>query len=119
MYPSTVKVGCDKGSDPVAHGLGRDPEEERDALHGDATQRQKHCLDLHRERLSAWGRAGTLIATRPTKPLGRAGHEAVVDGPITLARGPDLHRYPSSQRWAYLSRGGSITRRKTWTSLRG
>jgi hypothetical protein len=48
----------------------------------------------------------------PTELLGLAGSGAVVDEPITLALGTDLHRYTPSQRWAYLSRAGSITGRE-------
>jgi hypothetical protein len=49
-------------------------------------------VNLHRERLSTWGDAGTLIATLPTELLGLASSGAVVDEPITLALGTYLHR---------------------------
>jgi hypothetical protein len=50
--PWLPRVLCGKGSDPVEHGLGREPEEERDAVHGDATQIPKHRMGLLRERLA-------------------------------------------------------------------
>jgi hypothetical protein len=81
-------------------------------MHGDATQIQEHGVNLHREWLPTWGGAGKLIATLPTELLGLASSGAVVDESITLALGTDLHRYTPSQRWAYLSRAGSITGRE-------
>jgi hypothetical protein len=42
-----------KDSEPVEHGLGRCPQEERDAMHGNAIQIQEHRVDLHDERLAA------------------------------------------------------------------
>jgi hypothetical protein len=81
-------------------------------MHGEATQIQEHCVNLHREWLPTWGGAGKLIATLPTELLELAGSGAVVDEPVTLALGTDLHRYTPSQRWAYLSRAGSITGRE-------
>jgi hypothetical protein len=38
-------VLCGKGPDPVEHGLSRDPYEERDTMHGNATQIQKHRVE--------------------------------------------------------------------------
>src|SRR5262245_43320996 len=42
-----------KGSEPVEHGLGRYPQEERDAMHGNATQIPEHCMDFPHEGLTA------------------------------------------------------------------
>jgi hypothetical protein len=86
-----------KGSEPVEHGLGRYSQEERNAMHGEATQIQEHCVDLHRERLTAWGGTRKLIPTLLAELLGLAGDRAVVDEPITLAVGTYLHRYSPSQ----------------------
>jgi hypothetical protein len=68
-------------------------------------QRRKHHVDLHRERLAAWGRAGKLRATLLTALLGLAGGGAVVDKPITLTSGTYTHppsealeAYPVSRR---------------------
>jgi hypothetical protein len=88
-------------------------------MHGHATQIQKHRVAFQREWLPAWSGAGTLLATLPTKLRGLAGSGAVIDEPITLALGTDLHRSTPSRRWAYLSRGGSIIGGKTETSLLG
>jgi hypothetical protein len=86
-----------KGSEPVEHGLGRDPQEERDAMHGEATQIQEHRVDLHHERLTAWGGTSKLIPTLLAELFGLAGGRAVVDEPITLALGTYMDRYPPSQ----------------------
>jgi hypothetical protein len=56
-------------------------------MHGNATQIQKHRVDSHRDWLTAWSGAGKLITIPPTKLLRLAGSGAVVDEPITLARG--------------------------------
>src|SRR6266403_12276 len=97
-----------KGSDPVEHRLGGDAQEERDAVHRDATQIEQYRIDLRREGLAAWGGTCTLIPTLLTLLLRPDGGGAVVDKPITLALGTYLHRYTPSQRWAYLSRAGSM-----------
>jgi hypothetical protein len=86
-----------KGSEPVEHGLGRDPQEERDAMHGDATQIHEHRLDFHYEWFTAWGGTRKLIPTLLAELFGLAGDRAVVDEPITLALGTYMHRYPPSQ----------------------
>jgi hypothetical protein len=101
-----------KGSDPVEHRLGGDAQEERDAVHRDATQVEQYRINLRREGLAAWGGTGKLIPTLLAWLLRLAGGGAVVDKPITLALGTDLHRDTPSQRWAYLSRAGSITGRE-------
>src|SRR5215510_15232763 len=99
-----------QGSDPVEHRLGGDAQEERDAVHRNATQVQQYRIDLRREGLAAWGGTGKLIPTLLALLLRLAGGGAVVDKPITLALGTDMHRYTPSQRWAYLSRGGKYNR---------
>jgi hypothetical protein len=77
-----------KGSDPVEHRLGGDAQEERDAVHRDATQVVKqYRIDLRREGLAARGGTGKLIPTLLTLLLRLAGGGAVVDKPITLALG--------------------------------
>jgi hypothetical protein len=80
-----------KSSDPVEHGLGGDPEEKRDAVHGHATQVEKHGIDLRFEGLAARSGAGKLVATRLTALLGLAGGGAIIDDPITLAFGALVH----------------------------
>jgi hypothetical protein len=83
-----------KGSEPVEHGLGRDPQEERDAMHGEATQIQEHRVDFHHEWLPAWGGTRKLIPTLLAELFGLAGDRAIVDELITLALRTYLHRYP-------------------------
>lgn len=85
-----------KSSDPVEHGLSRAAQEKRDAVHRDTTQVQQHGIDLHRERLAARCRAGKLVATLLTLPLGLPSSGAVFDHVITLAYGVLLHPHPSS-----------------------
>ena len=78
-------------------------------MHGDATQIQEHCVNLHRERFPTWGGAGKLIATRLTALLRCAGDRAVVDAVMTLALGTYPQRHPPSRTWAYRSEGERIT----------
>ena len=99
-----VRLG--NGAEPVAHGLPRDLEEAREAVHGDATQRPRDRVALHRARLPAWSRAGNLTAARLAALGGCPGDRAVGDEPITLALGTYLPRRPPPQTWASRSGGG-------------
>jgi hypothetical protein len=87
-----LRVLQSNGAEPVEHGLGRDSQEEREAMPGEATQIQAHGVNLPRAWLLTWGGAGKLIAPWPTALLGLAGSGAVVDEPITLALGTSLPR---------------------------
>jgi hypothetical protein len=107
------------GSEPVEHGLGRDPQEAREAMPGEATQRPELRVDVPHEWLTAWGGTRQLIPTRLAELFGLAGDQAVVDAPIPLALGTDMPRDPPSQTEAYLSAGGSITGGKPSASRRG
>jgi hypothetical protein len=89
--------------------LGGDPHEERNAVHGQATQVEQHSVDLRFEGLTAWDDAGKLIPAPLTELLGLAGGGTVVDEPITLALGTYMHGPPPSQIYTYLSGGKSIT----------
>jgi hypothetical protein len=97
------------GSEPVEHGLGRYPQEAREAMPGETAQISAHRVDRQHDRLTAWGGPRTRIPTRLAELCGLAGDRAVVDGPITLALGTYLHRYPPCQTEADLSGGRSIT----------
>jgi hypothetical protein len=76
-----------KSPDPGEHGLGGDPEEKRDAVHGAATQVEQHGIDLRFEGVAARRRAGKLVATLLTALLGLAGGGAIIDDPSTVAFG--------------------------------
>jgi hypothetical protein len=99
-------VRLDTGSDPGAHGLDRDLEAACEAVHGDATQLPQDRVDLQRERLPAWRRAGQRHAAWLAELCGFPGDRAVVDEPITLALGTDRHRRPPPQTLASRSGGG-------------
>jgi hypothetical protein len=75
-------------------------------VHGDATQVEQDSIDLRRERLTAWGRAGELKAAPLAELFGFPGDRAIVDKPITLALGTCMHRHPPSQTWVSLSGRG-------------
>jgi hypothetical protein len=104
LWRLLVRLG--KGSDPGEHGLDRDLQEERDAVHGEATQLPQDRVDLQRERLPAWRRAGQRQAAWRAELCGFPGDRAVVDEPITLALGTSRHRRPPPQTWASRSGGG-------------
>src|SRR6266850_1667182 len=89
-----------KRFDLVEYRLSRDPQEEPNAVHRHATQVPQDGVDLHRERLTAWGGAGKLVLTLRTELLGLAGGRAVVDKPITPALGTCMHCHPPLQTWA-------------------
>jgi hypothetical protein len=75
-------------------------------VHGETTQVEQDSVDLRRERLPAWSRAGKLKAALLAELFGFPGDRAIVDKPITLALGTCMHRHPPSQTWASLSERG-------------
>lgn len=76
------------GSEPVGHRRGRDPQQERETVHGQAIQGEQPSADLRREGLASRGGTGTGVPTRCTEFLRLAGGRTVVAEAITLALTP-------------------------------
>ena len=83
-------------SDPVEDGRRRDPEEARDAVHGDPTQVEQDSVDPRPERLPAWGRAGELKAAPLAELVGFPGDRAIACSPSFL-QSSTTHRLPAAE----------------------
>jgi hypothetical protein len=90
-----------EGADPGEHGLGRDAEEKRDTVRGQATQIEQYGVNLGGEGLATWSRTGKLLATLLTLFLGFASGGAMVDDPITLTFGACMQWSFLQRKWRY------------------
>src|SRR5262245_7292362 len=97
-----------KVPDPVEYRLGRDAEEERDAVHRDATEVPQNGVRFHRAWLPARSRAGELISTLFAALFGFASNRAIVDETVTLAFGACMHQISPPAGVAIQSAGGIL-----------